>query len=47
MADSKISDDEFLEYAESFINAVREPLIILDHNLRVISASRSFYQNAP
>jgi diguanylate cyclase (GGDEF)-like protein/PAS domain S-box-containing protein len=33
-----------LEYANSIINTVREPLIILDADLRVISASRSFYQ---
>jgi len=32
-----------LEYAESIINTVREPLIILDHDLKVITASRSFY----
>ncbi len=32
------------EYAESIIDAVREPLIILDQNLRVVSASRSFYE---
>ncbi|MCF8026327.1 MAG: PAS domain S-box protein [Desulfobacteraceae bacterium] len=43
MAESKASDDEIFEYAESFINAVREPVIVLDHDLRVISASRSFY----
>ncbi len=43
MAESKASEDELLEYAESFINAVREPVIVLDHDLRVISASRSFY----
>jgi PAS domain S-box-containing protein len=41
---SKTSDDKLLEYAESFINAVHEPLIVLDHDLRVISASRSFYR---
>jgi len=33
-----------LEYSESIINTVREPLIILDQNLRVVSASRSFYE---
>ncbi len=33
-----------LEYANGIINTVREPLIILDTRLRVISASRSFYQ---
>lgn len=34
----------FQEYAESIINTVREPLVILDKNLRVISASHSFYE---
>ena len=32
------------EIAESIINTVREPLIVLDGELKVISASRSFYQ---
>ena len=31
------------EYSESIIDTVREPLIILDHDLRVVTASRSFY----
>jgi two-component system cell cycle sensor histidine kinase PleC len=31
------------EYSESIVNAVREPLIVLDGDLKVISASRSFY----
>jgi len=31
------------EYAESIINAVHEPLIVLDGNLKLISANRSFY----
>jgi len=31
------------EYAESVINTVREPLIVLDQDLRVVTASRSFY----
>ncbi|MDZ7832400.1 MAG: PAS domain S-box protein [Desulfobacterales bacterium] len=39
----KNSDGEAREYAESIINTVRDPLIILDQDLRVISASRSFY----
>ncbi|MFO7838109.1 MAG: PAS domain-containing protein, partial [Desulfosalsimonadaceae bacterium] len=43
MADSKTSEEEAREYAESIINTVREPLIVLDNDLRVISASRSFY----
>ena len=33
-----------LEYANGIINTVREPLIVLDADLKVISASRSFYQ---
>lgn len=33
-----------LEYANGIINTVREPLIILDADLKIISASRSFYQ---
>src|SRR3972149_1070074 len=40
----KISEDEAREYAESIINTVREPLIALDQNLRVVAASRSFYE---
>ncbi|MFO8049493.1 MAG: PAS domain S-box protein [Desulfosudaceae bacterium] len=44
MACSETYDDELLEHAESFINAVREPVIVLDHYLRVISASRYFYE---
>ena len=32
------------EYAESIIDTVREPLISLDQDLRVVSASRSFYE---
>ncbi len=31
-------------YAESIINAMREPLLVLDAELRVRSANRSFYQ---
>jgi two-component system, cell cycle sensor histidine kinase PleC len=31
------------EYSESIINTVREPLIALDQDLRVLSVSRSFY----
>ena len=32
------------EFAESIINTVREPLIVLDQDLRVVSVSRSFYE---
>ena len=37
------SERDALEYAESIINTVREPLIALDQDLRVVTASRSFY----
>jgi len=33
-----------MEYAESIINTVRESLIVLDQDLRVVTASRSFYE---
>jgi PAS domain S-box-containing protein len=36
--------DAAREYAESIINAVREPLIVLDQDLRIVSVSRSFYE---
>jgi two-component system CheB/CheR fusion protein len=35
--------EDALNYAESIINTVREPLIALDQDLRVVSVSRSFY----
>lgn len=38
------SVEELSEFAEDIINTVREPLIILDHDLRVVKASRSFYE---
>jgi PAS domain S-box-containing protein len=41
---TKISDDAAREFAESIINAVREPLIVMDHDLKVVTASRSFYK---
>ena len=44
LAVTKISEDTAREYAESIINTVREPLIALDQDLRVVTASRSFYE---
>ena len=41
---AKLLEDEAREYAESIINTVRESLIALDQDLRVISVSRSFYE---
>ena len=36
--------EEARAYAESIIETMRAPLIVLDTDLRVISANRSFYQ---
>ncbi|HXE96387.1 MAG TPA: response regulator [Dongiaceae bacterium] len=36
--------DEAREFAENVINTVREPLLSLDQDLRVVTASRSFYE---
>lgn len=33
-----------LDYAEAIVNTVREPLVILNKDLQVITANRSFYQ---
>jgi two-component system CheB/CheR fusion protein len=33
-----------LEYADGIVNTMREPLVVLDANLRVVSANRSFYR---
>jgi RNA polymerase sigma factor (sigma-70 family) len=35
---------EALAYAESIVQTVRQPLVVLDADLRVVSANRSFYQ---
>ena len=32
------------EYAESIVTTVREPLLVLDNTLHVVSANRSFYE---
>ena len=39
----KKSADEVSELAENIFNTVREPLLLLDKELRVVKASRSFY----
>ena len=44
LADVKLSQDEAYEYSESIINTVREPLIVLNQDLRVVTANRSFYE---
>ena len=38
----KVTQDDF-EYVNGIINTIREPLIVLDQELRVVSVSRSFY----
>jgi PAS domain S-box-containing protein len=43
-ADHKRAEQETREYAESIVETVREPLVVLDADLRVISANRSFYK---
>jgi PAS domain S-box-containing protein len=43
MVEEKI-ETKSQEYADSIIDTVREPLIVLDQDLRVVSASRSFYE---
>ncbi len=35
---------ESRDYAEAIVETVREPLVILDGKLRVITANRSFYK---
>ena len=40
----KKTADEAHEFADSLINTVREPLISLDQDLRVVNVSRSFYE---
>ena len=40
----KKSADEAHEFADSLIDTVREPLISLDQDLRVVTVSRSFYE---
>ena len=40
----KASLDNALEYAESIFNTVSESLIVLDQDLRVVTANRSFYE---
>lgn len=33
-----------LHYTKSIVDTVREPMLVLDRDLKVISANRSFYQ---
>ena len=45
LAEAKKAADEATVYAENIVNTVREPLLVLDANLRIRSASDSFYNN--
>jgi PAS domain S-box-containing protein len=38
------SEEDALDYAESLFDTVREPMLALDQDLRIVSASRSFYE---
>jgi len=37
-------NEEARAFAQAIIDTVREPFLVLDHDLRVLAASRSFYQ---
>ena len=40
----RLINREAREYAESIVDTVRQPIVVLDAELRVLSASRFFYQ---
>ncbi|MDT7603031.1 MAG: hypothetical protein QOF61_1028, partial [Acidobacteriota bacterium] len=40
----ELREDRALDYFQNIVETVREPLVILDSDLRVQGASRSFYQ---
>ncbi len=41
---AELADEEARRYAESIVETVREPLLVLDADLKIISANRSFYR---
>ena len=46
IADSKLADlvvQEAARYAESIVETVREPLLVMDANLKIIMANKSFF----
>jgi PAS domain S-box-containing protein len=43
-SNQELRDDRALDYFRNIVETVREPLIILDSDLRVTGASRSFYK---
>jgi two-component system CheB/CheR fusion protein len=42
---AEAASEEAKKLAESIVDTVREPLIVLEENLKVVSASSSFYKN--
>lgn len=45
LAETKKTDDEVGEFAENIINTIREPLLLLNKNLKVVKANSSFYKH--
>ena len=41
---ARLTAEESRRYAESIFETVREPLLVLDADLKIISANRSFYK---
>ena len=41
---TELPAEEARSYAESIVEAVREPLLVLDANLKILSANRAFYK---
>jgi len=39
-----ITSENGITLAHAIVDTVRDPLLVLDHNLRVVAGSRSFYQ---
>lgn len=44
LTETKKTDDAVGEFAENIINTIREPLLLLNKNLQVVKANRSFYK---
>jgi PAS domain S-box-containing protein len=40
----KLAAEEARRYAESIVEAIREPLLVLDGGLKIVSANRNFYR---
>jgi PAS domain-containing protein len=45
LAENQLTEiEEARAFAQAIIDTVREPILVLDQDLRVITASRSFYR---